>query len=85
MRNSVDCDGSYRASAFYYSVARQYIRNGKPTYRTLALAAAYAVMSTAIPGIEMMPAEPPLSARLWKNKGSTDVVIRTVHVSLKKG
>ena len=82
LRPSLDCNDSYRASAFYYSAARQYICNGKPTYRTLALAAAYAVRSTAIPGIELMPAEPPLSAHLRKTRGSTAVAIRTVHISL---
>ena len=82
LRPYLDHDDVFRAYRFYFSAARQYAWTGNSKYRTLALAAAYAVRSTAIPMVGMMPADPPDALRQLGFQGKNFISIHTVHASL---
>lgn len=82
LRPYLERDDMFRAHRFYYSAARQYAWTGKPKYRTLALAGAYAVRSMAIESNGAMPIGTQVQVRSTQLFGRDKVCVDNVHPNL---
>jgi unsaturated chondroitin disaccharide hydrolase len=82
LRPYLERDDMFRGHRFYYSAARQYAWTGDRKFRTLALAAAYAVRSMAIPANGAMPIGTQVQVRSTKIFGRDKVCIDNVHPNL---
>ncbi|OMI04880.1 hypothetical protein BSN85_26030 [Bradyrhizobium brasilense] len=82
LRPYLERDDMFRGHRFYYSAARQYAWTGQERYRTLALAAAYAVRSMAMPGSGIMPIGTQVQVRSTNLSGRDKACIDNVHPNL---
>lgn len=82
LRTYLERDDMFRAHRFYYSAARQWAWTRDPAYRTLALAAAWAVRSMAIPVNGAMPIGTQVQVRSTKIFGRDKVCVDNVHPNL---
>lgn len=82
LRPYLERDDMFRGHRFYYSAARQFAWTGQDRYRTLALAAAYAVRSMAIPGSGIMPIGTQVQVRSTVLSGRDKACIDNVHPNL---
>lgn len=82
LRPYLERDDMFRAHRFYYSAARHYAWTHETEYRTLALAAAYAVRSMAIDANGAMPIGTQVQVRSTKIFGRDKVCVDNVHPNL---
>ncbi len=82
LRPYLERDDMFRGHRFYYSAARQYAWTCNPKYRTLALAAAYAVRSMAIESNGLMPIGTQVQVRSTTLSGRHIVAIDNVHPNI---
>jgi unsaturated chondroitin disaccharide hydrolase len=82
LRPYLERDDMFRGHRFYYSAARQYASTGKSKYRTLALAAAYAVRSMAIEANGLMPIGTQVQVRSTTLSGRHIVAVDNVHPNI---
>jgi len=82
LRPYLERDDMFRGHRFYYSAARQHAWTGHAHYRTLALAAAYAVRSMAIPVSGIMPVGTQVQVRSTTLSGRDKACIDNVHPNL---
>jgi unsaturated chondroitin disaccharide hydrolase len=82
LRPYLERDDMFRGHRFYYSAARQYAWTGERKFRTLALAAAYAVRSMAIAPNGAMPIGTQVQVRSTSIFGRDKVCVDNVHPNL---
>lgn len=82
LRPYLERDDMFRGHRFYYAAARQYAWTGQAPFRTLALAAAYAVRSMAMPGSGAMPIGTQVQVRSTKIFGRDKACVDNVHPNL---
>ena len=82
LRPYLERDDMFRAHRFYYAAARQHAWTGDPGFRTLALAAAWAVRSMAIPSNGAMPIGTQVQVRSTTISGRDKVCVDNVHPNL---
>lgn len=82
LRPYLERDDMFRAHRFYYSAARQWAWTREPKFRTLALAAAWAVRSMAIPVNGAMPIGTQVQVRSTQIFGREKVCVDNVHPNL---
>ena len=82
LRPYLERDDQFRGHRFYYSAARQHAATHKAKYRTLALAAAYAVRSMAMERTGMMPIGTQVQVRSTTLSGRDLACIDNVHPNL---
>ncbi len=82
LRPYLERDDMFRGHRFYYAAARQYAWTGQSRFRTLALAAAYAMRSMAMPGSGAMPIGTQVQVRSTKIFGRDKVCVDNVHPNL---
>lgn len=82
LRRYLERDDMFRAHRFYYAAARQAAWTGEARFRTLALAAAWAVRSMAIPSNGAMPIGTQVQVRSTKIFGRDKVCVDNVHPNL---
>lgn len=83
LRPKLEKDDQFRGHRFYYSAARLYAETGDPALRTLALAAAYAVRSMAIPQNGAMPIGHEVQVRSTTLASRRIVAVDNVHPNLR--
>lgn len=82
LRRYLERDDMFRGHRFYYSAARQFAWTGEPRFRTLALAAAWAMRSMAIPSNGAMPIGTQVQVRSTQLSGRDKVCVDNVHPNL---
>lgn len=82
LRPYLERDDMFRGHRFYYGAARQYAWTGNERFRTLALAAAYAVRSMAMKGSGAMPIGTQVQVRSTKLFGRDKACVDNVHPNL---
>lgn len=82
LRRYLERDDMFRGHRFYYSAARQFAWTDEPRFRTLALAAAWAVRSMAIPSNGAMPIGTQVQVRSTQLSGRDKVCVDNVHPNL---
>ncbi len=82
LRPYLERDDAFRGHRFYYSAARQYASTGDASMRTLALAAAYAMRSMAMPGRGVMPIGTQVQVRSTTLSGRDKACVDNVHPNL---
>jgi len=82
LRPYLERDDMFRAHRFYYAAARQYAWTHEERFRTLALAAAWAVRSMAIPVNGAMPIGTQVQVRSTRLFGRHIVCVDNVHPNL---
>lgn len=82
LRLYLERDDMFRAHRFYYSAARQWAWTRDPKFRTLALAAAWAVRSMAMPINGAMPIGTQVQVRSTRIFGREKVCVDNVHPNL---
>jgi len=82
LRRYLERDDMFRAHRFYYSAARQFAWTGESKFRTLALAAAWAVRSMAMPSNGAMPIGTQVQVRSTQLSGRDKVCVDNVHPNL---
>lgn len=84
LRTYLERDDMFRAHRFYYSAARQWAWTRDPKFRTLALAAAWAVRSMAMPINGAMPIGTQVQVRSIRppGLGRQKVCVDNVHPNL---
>lgn len=82
LRPYLERDDMFRGHRFYYAAARQYAWTGQPKFRTLALAAAYAVRSMAMNGTGAMPIGTQVQVRSTTILGRDKACVDNVHPNL---
>ena len=83
LRPYLERDDTFRGHRFYYSAARQHAWTHNPKYRTLALAAAYAMRSMAIESTGgLMPIGTQVQVRSTTLSGRHIVTIDSVHPNI---
>lgn len=82
LRQYLERDDMFRGHRFYYSAARQFAWTGETKYRTLALAAAWAVRSMAMPSNGGMPIGTQVQVRSTTLSGRDKVCVDNVHPNL---
>ena len=82
LRRYLERDDMFRAHRFYYSAARQFAWTGDPKFRTLALAAAWAVRAMAMPANGAMPIGTQVQVRSTQLSGRDKVCVDNVHPNL---
>lgn len=82
LRPYLERDDMFRGHRFYYAAARQYAWTGQSRFRTLALAAAYAVRSMAMQGSGAMPIGTQVQVRSTKIFGRDKACVDNVHPNL---
>ncbi len=82
LRTYLERDDMFRAHRFYYSAARQYAWTSRTKYRTLALAAAWAVRSMAMEANGAMPIGTEVQVRSTQVFGREKVCVDNVHPNL---
>ncbi len=82
LRVYLERDDMFRGHRFYYGAARHYAWTGDGRFRTLALAAAYAVRSMAMAGSGAMPIGRQVQVRSTTLSGRDKVCIDNVHPNL---
>jgi unsaturated chondroitin disaccharide hydrolase len=82
VRAKLERDDVFRGHRFYYSAARLWQMLGDRDMRTLALAAAYAVRSMAIPANGAMPIGTQVQVESTTLAGRTIVAVDNVHPAL---
>lgn len=82
LRGYLERDDMFRGHRFYYSAARQFAWTGDTRFRTLALAAAWAVRSMAIPVNGAMPIGTQVQVRSTQLSGRDKVCVDNVHPNL---
>jgi unsaturated chondroitin disaccharide hydrolase len=83
LRPKLETDDQFRGHRFYYSAARLYAETGDPRLRTLALAAAYAVRSMAIPQNGAMPIGMQVQVKSTTLASRRIVAVDNVHPNLR--
>jgi unsaturated chondroitin disaccharide hydrolase len=83
LRPKLEKDDQFRGHRFYYSAARLYAETGDPRMRTLALAAAYAVRSMAIPQNGAMPIGHEVQVKSTTLASRRIVAVDNVHPNLR--
>lgn len=83
LRPKLEKDDQFRGHRFYYSAARMYAQTGDPAMRTLALAAAYAVRSMAIPQNGAMPIGMDVQVKSTTLASRRIVAVDNVHPNLR--
>lgn len=82
LRPYLERDDMFRGHRFYYGAARQHAWTGEARFRTLALAAAYAVRSMAMKNSGAMPIGTQVQVRSTKLFGRDKVCVDNVHPNL---
>lgn len=82
LRPYLERDDMFRAHRFYYSASRQFATSGEQRFRTLALAAAWAVRSMEIRSAGLMPIGTQVQVRSAALYGRDVVCIDNVHPNL---
>ncbi len=82
LRPYLERDDMFRGHRFYYAAARQYAWTREERFRTLALAAAWAVRSMAIPVNGAMPIGTQVQVRSTRLFGRHIVCVDNVHPNL---
>lgn len=82
LRRYLERDDMFRGHRFYYSAARQYAWTGEARFRTLALGAAWAVRSMAMPSSGAMPIGTQVQVRSTQISGRDKVCVDNVHPNL---
>lgn len=82
LRPYLERDDMFRGHRFYYAAARQYAWTGDRRHRSLALAAAWAVRSMAIPSNGAMPIGTQVQVRSTTLSGRDKVCCDNVHPNL---
>src|SRR5690606_15971806 len=82
VRDKLERDDMFRGHRFYYSAARLWQMLGDRDMRTLALAAAYAVRSMAIPANGAMPIGTQVQVKSTSLASRAIVAVDNVHPSL---
>lgn len=82
LRRYLERDDMFRAHRFYYSAARQFAWTGESKFRTLALAAAWAVRSMAMQVNGAMPIGTQVQVRSTQIWGRDKVCVDNVHPNL---
>ncbi len=83
LRPKLEKDDQFRGHRFYYSAARLYAETGDPRLRTLALAAAYALRSMAIPQNGAMPIGHEVQVKSTTLASRRIVAVDNVHPNLR--
>lgn len=83
LRPKLEKDDQFRGHRFYYSAARLYAQTGEAALRTLALAAAFAVRSMAIPQNGAMPIGHQVQVRSTTLASRRIVAVDNVHPNLR--
>jgi len=83
LRPKLEKDDQFRGHRFYYSAARLHAETGDPALRTLALAAAYAVRSMAIPQNGAMPIGHEVQVKSTTLASRRIVAVDNVHPNLR--
>lgn len=83
LRPKLEKDDQFRGHRFYYSAARLYSETGDPRLRVLALAAAYAVRSMAIPQNGGMPIGHEVQVKSTTLASRRIVAVDNVHPNLR--
>jgi len=83
LRPKLEKDDQFRGHRFYYSAARMYAQTGDPALRTLAMAAAYAMRSMAIPQNGAMPIGTEVQVRSTTLASRRIVAVDNVHPNLR--
>ena len=82
VRNKLERDDMFRAPRFYYSAARLWATEGDKAMRTLALAAAYAMRSMAMPVHGAMPIGTQVQVKSTTLASRAIVAVDNVHPNL---
>ena len=82
LRPYLERDDMFRGHRFYYAAARQFAWTGDQRHRSLALAAAWAVRSMAIPSNGAMPIGTQVQVRSTTLSGRDKVCCDNVHPNL---
>jgi unsaturated chondroitin disaccharide hydrolase len=82
LRPYLERDDMFRGHRFYYGAARQYAWTKEPRFRTLALAAAYALRSMAMKGSGAMPIGTQVQVRSTRIFGRDKACVDNVHPNL---
>ena len=82
LRPYLERDDMFRGHRFYYAAARQHAWTGQERFRTLALAAAYAVRSMAMKGTGAMPIGTQVQVRSTTILGRNKACVDNVHPNL---
>lgn len=82
LRPYLERDDMFRGHRFYYSAARQWAWTRDPKFRTLAIAAAWAVRSMAMPVSGAMPIGTQVQVRSTRIFGREKVCVDNVHPNL---
>lgn len=83
LRPKLERDDQFRGHRFYYSAARMYRQTGDRALRTLALAAAYAVRSMAMPVNGAMPIGTQVQVKSTTLASRAIVAVDNVHPNLR--
>jgi unsaturated chondroitin disaccharide hydrolase len=82
LRPYLERDDMFRGHRFYYGAVRQFAWTGDTRFRTLGLAAAYAVRSMAMKGSGAMPIGTQVQVRSTKIFGRDKACVDNVHPNL---
>ncbi|MCW9044993.1 MAG: hypothetical protein OQK35_01550, partial [Alphaproteobacteria bacterium] len=83
LRPKLEKDDQFRGHRFYYSAARLFAQTSEPALRTLALAAAYAVRSMAIPHNGAMPIGHEVQVKSTTLASRRIVAVDNVHPNIR--